>query len=69
MTALELVLTIASLPVAAATAYLGALTALSCRLPERARRDSPVHFDIVVPAHDEERGIADTVASLLNHRA
>jgi cellulose synthase/poly-beta-1,6-N-acetylglucosamine synthase-like glycosyltransferase len=64
MTALQVILSVAVLPVVTVTLYLGALTILSARLPERRRRASPIAFQVVVPAHDEERGIADTVASL-----
>lgn len=66
--ALEAALALASLPVLAAAAYLFALALLSRRAgaaaapPEGARR---FRFDVVVPAHDEERGIARTVRSLL----
>jgi 1,2-diacylglycerol 3-beta-glucosyltransferase len=55
-----------SLPVLAWTAYLAMLAVLS-----RANRAPPSaspaehRFDVVVPAHDEEMGIAETVGSLL----
>jgi cellulose synthase/poly-beta-1,6-N-acetylglucosamine synthase-like glycosyltransferase len=55
-----------SLPVLGWTAYLAALAILS-RANRAPRYESPARqrFDIVVPAHDEEAGIADTVQSLL----
>jgi len=55
-----------SLPVLAWTAYLAMLAVLS-----RSNRVPPYpspaqfRFDVVVPAHDEETGIAETVGSLL----
>jgi 1,2-diacylglycerol 3-beta-glucosyltransferase len=59
-------LALAALPVVAASGYLFVLTVRS------RRSEPPVHgvprarFAIVVPAHDEEAGIADTVKSLLS---
>jgi len=55
-----------SLPVVAWTTYLGALAACSRALPEP-RTDGPpsTRFDVIVPAHDEELGVAATVANLL----
>ncbi len=65
----NVVLVVASLPVAVWTAYLGALALLSGdnrRVAGAAESDAPqTKFDIVVPAHNEELGIAATVASLL----
>jgi 1,2-diacylglycerol 3-beta-glucosyltransferase len=61
---LALALAAVSVPVNAAVAYLSAFVVLSGKPtppePSRGRR-----FRIVVPAHDEEGGIADTVKSLL----
>lgn len=63
--AIDVILAIASAPALAASAYLLALTALSRRSapPRPARADR--RFDVIVPAHDEEAGIASTVRSLL----
>lgn len=62
---LDIALTLASLPVLLAAGYLAALAALS-----RPRRAPPypapaLRFDVIVPAHDEEQGVAATVRSLL----
>jgi GT2 family glycosyltransferase len=56
----------AALPVLVVSGYLGFLALLSWRA--RAPRPAAPHlrFDIVVPAHDEERGISRTVRSLLS---
>lgn len=55
-----------SLPVLAWTAYLGLLALLSWRQPAPAPPEpARTRFDIVVPAHDEELGIAATVRCLL----
>ncbi|HEY3449722.1 MAG TPA: glycosyltransferase family 2 protein [Myxococcales bacterium] len=68
LSALEVVLTVASLPVLAAAGYLFVLT-LASRRPPSAPPAEPgsrrLRFDLVVPAHDEEAGIAQTVRSLL----
>jgi len=60
----DLVLALLALPVLAAALYLATLAVLSSRPPPPEPRES-VRFDIVVPAHDEEAGVADTVRSLL----
>ena len=62
---LDALLLVVSLPVAAVTAYLFALTALSRRAQPRAHGVPSRRFDIIVPAHDEEVGVASTVANLL----
>ena len=59
------VLALAALPVAGAAAYLGLLAALARRSPVQPSRSASVPLAVVVPAHDEEAGIADTVRSLL----
>lgn len=66
MTALDLFLLVLALPGLACATYLFAL-ALAAKRPASATDDRAptLRFDIVVPAHDEEAGIADTVASLL----
>ncbi len=62
---LNVTLAALSLPVCAWTAYLAALALLSRANPVPPCPDPPqTKFDIVVPAHDEELGIATTVASL-----
>lgn len=53
-----------SLPVLVAASYLFVLTVLSRRSPRPAYGDPRLRFDVIVPAHDEEAGIAATVASL-----
>jgi cellulose synthase/poly-beta-1,6-N-acetylglucosamine synthase-like glycosyltransferase len=65
MTVIDLVLTLAALPVLGAALYLGMLAVVARREHGRAAGESNLRFDIVVPAHDEEAGIAATVASLL----
>lgn len=60
-----IVLLLAALPVAAASGYLLVLTLLSGRLREPPTSTPSLPIDVVVPAHDEENGIAATVASLL----
>jgi glycosyltransferase involved in cell wall biosynthesis len=60
------VLVVLSLPVIAWSLYLGALAALSRAPRPPAPAGEPLaRFDVVVPAHDEEAGIAATVRSLL----
>lgn len=55
-----------AIPVAGAALYLLFLTVLSHRPPPRPAPNPPrLRFDLVVPAHDEELGIAATVRSLL----
>ena len=48
-----------------AALYLTLLTLLSGRLPEMLAAEPTCRFAVVVPAHNEEAQIADTVASLL----
>ncbi|HEX9052739.1 MAG TPA: glycosyltransferase family 2 protein, partial [Anaeromyxobacter sp.] len=48
-----------------AAAYLAGLAALSRRRPAPAVPQPSLRFDVVVPAHDEEKGVAATVRSLL----
>jgi cellulose synthase/poly-beta-1,6-N-acetylglucosamine synthase-like glycosyltransferase len=62
----EVALVAASLPVLAWTVYLGVLALLSRATPVPAPAGPPrTRFDVIVPAHDEEAGIAATVESLL----
>ncbi len=65
MTPAEAVLLVLSAPALGASGYLALLTLLSRR--PRAPEHAPprLRFDVVVPAHDEARGIAETVGSLL----
>jgi len=58
-------LAVLAVPVLAAAAYLGALAALARALPPPPASTTRRRFAFVVPAHDEEAGIAATVRSLL----
>lgn len=65
MTVPDLFLSVLALPVLGAALYLGML-ALLARQPRARVAPAPgLRFDIIVPAHDEEEGIAATVGSLL----
>jgi 1,2-diacylglycerol 3-beta-glucosyltransferase len=62
---LNLVLAVLSLPVLVWTTYLACLALLSRANPTPSYGVSPVTtFDVIVPAHNEEVGIAATIASL-----
>lgn len=61
----DLGLTLAALPVLAATGYLGILALLARRSPAPPPAGRAVQMAVVVPAHDEEAGIEETVRSLL----
>jgi cellulose synthase/poly-beta-1,6-N-acetylglucosamine synthase-like glycosyltransferase len=62
----DMILVALSLPVLAWTTYLGGLAVLSRENPVPALAEPPkTRFDVIVPAHDEEIGIAATVESLL----
>ncbi len=65
MTLLDAVLWLAALPVLLATGYLFLLTV--CSWPKLLPRSvaPQLKFDLIVPAHDEESGVAQTVESLL----
>ena len=54
-----------SLPVVAFAGYLALLAILSRSLPSAPYPSPRTKFDVIVPAHNEEKGIAPTVASLL----
>jgi GT2 family glycosyltransferase len=56
----------AAIPVGVACGYLAMLAACSRRLRPRTPAPPRVRFDVIVPAHDEEGGIAETVRSLLS---
>ncbi|MBJ6760824.1 glycosyltransferase [Myxococcaceae bacterium JPH2] len=61
----DVALCVGLLPVAAGCGYLLLLTVLSGRRPAPVPPAPPVRrFDIVIPAHNEELGIARTVANL-----
>jgi cellulose synthase/poly-beta-1,6-N-acetylglucosamine synthase-like glycosyltransferase len=62
---LDIALTLASVPALLASLYLAGLAALSRRGPHPAYGPPFLRFDVVVPAHDEEAGIAATVRSIL----
>jgi cellulose synthase/poly-beta-1,6-N-acetylglucosamine synthase-like glycosyltransferase len=61
----EALLGLLAFPVALASGYLLVLTLLSGRRRAPPAVPPRLRFDVVVPAHDEEAGIAATVASLL----
>jgi len=61
----DVVLALAALPVLVASGYLALLAAFSRRQRPPAPRHPRLRFDVIVPAHDEETGIAATVQSLL----
>ena len=65
MLALALLLALASVPVLACAAYLFVLTLLSGKLAPPESGPPRMRFDFVVPSHNEEVGIAQTVKSLL----
>src|SRR3954464_13680475 len=54
-----------SLPVLACTTYLFVLVLLSGRRKAPTPPPPTLRFDIIVPSHNEEAGIAETVTSLL----
>lgn len=63
--ALDAVSALLALPVLLASAYLAALAVLARRAAPPAAAPPRMRFDVVVPAHDEETTIAETVRSLL----
>jgi cellulose synthase/poly-beta-1,6-N-acetylglucosamine synthase-like glycosyltransferase len=67
MFAVDLVLIVLALPVLAASIYLMLLAAVARRSSALASATAPawMRFDVVVPAHNEESEIGQTVASLL----
>ncbi|MBL8950034.1 MAG: glycosyltransferase, partial [Myxococcaceae bacterium] len=62
---LDTIVALAALPLVAACGYLLVLTLLSWRPRPPLGPEVPPSFDIVVPAHNEAAGIAQTVKSLL----
>ena len=65
MSAVGIVLLVAGLPVLAASLYLAVLAVLSRITARPQPGPSRLRFDVIVPAHNEESGIAHTVTSLL----
>ena len=65
MSPLDLALVLAAVPAVVPAAYLLLLTLLSRRQGPVAPAVAGLRFDLVVPAHDEEGGIGETVRSLL----
>ncbi|HWE25798.1 MAG TPA: glycosyltransferase family 2 protein [Myxococcales bacterium] len=61
---IRILLELLAVPPLAAAGYLLLLTLFSRRAPA-ARGRGRTRFDVVIPAHDEERGIARTVRSIL----
>jgi cellulose synthase/poly-beta-1,6-N-acetylglucosamine synthase-like glycosyltransferase len=61
----DVLLCLAAVPVLLASAYLLLLTLASGRRPAPPPSAPHLRFDVVVPAHDEEAGIAATVRSVL----
>jgi len=61
----DVVFVVLSIPCLACAVYLGTLAVLSRALPNRPYLAPSTNFHVIVPAHDEERDIAVTVASLL----
>jgi cellulose synthase/poly-beta-1,6-N-acetylglucosamine synthase-like glycosyltransferase len=58
-------LALASVPALLASAYLGVMAALARHRAAPASRGMPTtRFDVIVPAHNEETGIGETLASL-----
>jgi 1,2-diacylglycerol 3-beta-glucosyltransferase len=64
MLIVAILLTLLSLPVLVGASYLFVLTVLSGRSAPPGYDDPRLRFDVIVPAHDEETGIASTVVSL-----
>jgi 1,2-diacylglycerol 3-beta-glucosyltransferase len=60
----DLLLLVLALPVLAASGYLLLLTLLSGLRPAPPRVAPRLKFDVIIPAHNEEAGIARTVANL-----
>lgn len=62
---LDLLLALSAIPAVITAGWLFILTVFSRRGPRPAEKVSYLRFDLVVPAHDEEKGIARTIRSLL----
>ncbi len=61
---MDIALSVLSLPILLVAAYLAGLALFSRRTRPPAYPEPAVRFDVIVPAHDEEAGIADTVRSI-----
>jgi cellulose synthase/poly-beta-1,6-N-acetylglucosamine synthase-like glycosyltransferase len=61
-----LALALAALPIVGAAVYLALLGLLARHREPPAAATPRLRFDIVIPAHDEEQGIASTIESLLS---
>jgi 1,2-diacylglycerol 3-beta-glucosyltransferase len=59
------ILLLLAIPAAGSSCYLLAFTLLSGRLKPPTRSTRTMRFDVIVPAHDEEAGIAAAVRSIL----
>jgi cellulose synthase/poly-beta-1,6-N-acetylglucosamine synthase-like glycosyltransferase len=66
MSALSIALAVLAVPALLASAYLFLLAAASRRKAVPGVTNCSIRFDIVVPAHDEESGIARTIQSLFD---
>jgi cellulose synthase/poly-beta-1,6-N-acetylglucosamine synthase-like glycosyltransferase len=66
MFAVDLLLIVLALPVLAASVYLMLLAVVARRAAATPPRPPRMRFDVVVPAHNEESEIGQTVASLLS---
>jgi 1,2-diacylglycerol 3-beta-glucosyltransferase len=64
MVAAAIILSLLALPVAVVAGYLLLFVVLSARPRPLPASGKPVRFRLIVPAHNEEQGIADTVRSL-----
>ena len=62
--ALQIILGLLAIPAVFCAAYLLLLTLLSAALPVPAASSRRLKFAVVVPAHNEEKNIAETVGSL-----
>ncbi len=60
------VLWIFAIPAVGSSVYLLVLTLLSARLPSSPQSTRTMRFDIIIPAHNEEAGIAEAVHSALS---
>lgn len=54
------------MPAVGSSAYLLALTLLSAKLRAPPRSTRTMRFDVIIPAHNEETGIAEAVSSVLS---
>lgn len=59
-----IILWILAVPAVSSSTYLLALTLLSTQLRQPPRSTRTLRFDIVIPAHNEETGIAEAVSSV-----